>query len=170
MSQDTNAQQSQQAPEQSVSISCCSGGSCASMQSQELSCQSQSQPQPQPDQTANAFWEKLHPKAVSHNKQGENGRTVVVCFDPKEQSRDPKMPNVSTWHNESTVCRLSDVLETENIPQKFFLSPKACAGILRRAESRGKKLPEQLESALKAVIKAGESSTQPESASEEEQS
>lgn len=167
MSQDINAQQTQQSGEQSVSLSCCSGGSCASMQSQELSCQSQ----PQPEQThRDAFWEKLHPKAVSHNKQGENGRTVVVCFDPKEQSRDPKMPNVSTWHNESTVCRLSDVLETENIPQKFFLSPKACAGILRRAESRGKKLPEQLESALRAVIKAGESSTQPESASEEEQS
>ena len=158
MTQETNAQQSQN-QEQSVSLSCCSGGSCSS-KSVELSCESGDAPK------VDAFWEKLHPKTVAHNKQGENGRTYVVCFDPKEQPRDPKMPNVSTWHNEATVCRLSDVLETENIPQKFFLSAKACAGILRRAESRGKKLPEQLEAALRAVIKSGEESDQPDAEQE----
>ena len=114
------------------------------------------------------FWEKLHPKVVSHNRQGEGGQTVVVCFDPKEQVRGGAgMPNVSTWHNEATVCRLSDILETENIPQKFFLSAKACAGILRRAESRGKKLPEQLEAALKAVIQKGDASSEKADSKEE---
>jgi hypothetical protein len=37
------------------------------------------------------------------------------------------------------------------VPQRFFLSATACKGILRRAERRGKKLPELLKAALLAV-------------------
>ena len=43
---------------------------------------------------------------------------------------------------------LSQILMV-NVPQKYYLSPKACLGILRRASVRGKKLPEVLELALK---------------------
>ena len=50
--------------------------------------------------------------------------------------------------------KLSSVLETGPIPEGFFLSAKACAGILRRAEKRGKTLPQQLEAALTAVASA----------------
>jgi hypothetical protein len=46
---------------------------------------------------------------------------------------------------------LSDVLETSAVPPRFYLSAKACAGILRRAERRGKDLPPALQSALEAV-------------------
>ena len=51
------------------------------------------------------------------------------------------------------VCGLSDILETvgEHL-RKYCLSLKACAGILRRAASRGKELPERLAAALKAQI------------------
>ena len=42
---------------------------------------------------------------------------------------------------------LSDILE-ENPDPKYNLSPKACQGILTRANRRGKKLPEMLEQAL----------------------
>ena len=42
---------------------------------------------------------------------------------------------------------LSAVLE-ESAPQRFSLSAKACAGILRRADRRGKKLPPTLVNAL----------------------
>lgn len=45
--------------------------------------------------------------------------------------------------------KLSSVLETGPIPERFFLSAKACAGILRRAEKRGKVLPEVLKQALR---------------------
>ena len=45
---------------------------------------------------------------------------------------------------------LSSVLESE-VPARFYLSAKACQGILRRAEKRGRKLPERLQSALSAV-------------------
>ena len=33
-------------------------------------------------------------------------------------------------------------------PEKYYLSPKACLGILRRASARGKELPELLRKAL----------------------
>jgi hypothetical protein len=53
------------------------------------------------------------------------------------------------------VCSLSDVLETREVPQKYFLSQKACAGIIRRAEKRGKELPAQLRDALTAAAQTG---------------
>jgi hypothetical protein len=42
-------------------------------------------------------------------------------------------------------------LETGDVPQRFFLSATACKGILRRAEKRGKQLPQQLAQALLLV-------------------
>jgi hypothetical protein len=42
-------------------------------------------------------------------------------------------------------------LETGVVPQRFFLSAKACDGILRRAAKRNKKLPLALEAALRQV-------------------
>jgi hypothetical protein len=59
--------------------------------------------------------------------------------------------SISDWPNDANVCLLSDVLETGEVPHRFFLSAKACRGILRRAEKRGKKLPEMLEAALRQV-------------------
>ena len=54
----------------------------------------------------------------------------------------------SESHKDAEECLLSDVLEIGNLPQKYYLSPKACKGILRRAEQRSKKLPNMLEEAL----------------------
>ena len=55
--------------------------------------------------------------------------------------------------SDAGVCGLSDILETvgEHL-RKYCLSLKACAGILRRAASRGKDLPARLAAALKAQI------------------
>jgi hypothetical protein len=47
------------------------------------------------------------------------------------------------------VCSLSATLETGDVPRRYFLSAKACSGILRRADKRGKELPEQLRNALR---------------------
>ena len=62
--------------------------------------------------------------------------------------------STSEWPSDAAVCLLSDILETGDLPQRFFLSATACQGILRRAEKRGKKLPEQLYQALKGVVDA----------------
>ena len=54
---------------------------------------------------------------------------------------------------DGTVCGLSDVLlpMTDDL-LGYILSPRACTGILRRADKRGKKLPEPLELALHEQI------------------
>jgi len=59
----------------------------------------------------------------------------------------------SESHKDAEECLLSDVLETGNLRPEYYLSPKACAGILRRAEVRNKKLPELLYRALLTVSK-----------------
>jgi hypothetical protein len=58
--------------------------------------------------------------------------------------------STSEWPSDAAVCLLSDTLETGDVPQRFYLSAKACQGILRRAEKRGKKLPSALQRALEA--------------------
>ena len=58
--------------------------------------------------------------------------------------------NTLEWPNDAVVCSLSAVLEPTCAP-KYFLSPRACQGILARSERRGKKLPAHLEEALRVV-------------------
>ena len=99
-----------------------------------------------------AFWLALPEKMSRFERQGENGRTLVLCMDPRAQSLGgPWTPNTSDWPNDAAVCSLSQVLETGLIPQRYFLSGTACAGILRRAANRGKSLPPSLAAALEAV-------------------
>ena len=56
---------------------------------------------------------------------------------------------------------LADVLEAD-VPARFYLSPRAAAGILRRAERRGKRLPEALETALRALSRQAKSDSETE--------
>ena len=57
------------------------------------------------------------------------------------------MPNFSESPKDAEDCFLWQILE-EDVPQKYFLSEKACLGILRRSHLRSKTLPEVLETAL----------------------
>ena len=61
------------------------------------------------------------------------------------------MLSTSTWRNGASVCSLWAILERGSLPQRYYLTAKACLGILRRAHRRGKELPELLARALKAV-------------------
>jgi hypothetical protein len=100
-----------------------------------------------------AFLVLLSEKTTRWNQQGKNGGTLVLCMDPKGSRRGESLtPNISEWPNAAAVCSLSQVLEKDSIPQRYSLSPKACAGILRRAEKRGKRLPDMLEAALTARV------------------
>ena len=132
------------------------------------------------DATANEFprwgvWENV-PGAFSSNR-GEDFRIVLeeFCKISEPDAEMPEMPKggghtqtlswetdglwlteLSTYNTgvapsvgkEST---LSQILEA-NVPEKYYLSAKACEGILRRANKRGKQLPEMLETALKQQI------------------
>jgi hypothetical protein len=106
-----------------------------------------------------ASWLDSLGSACRFSRQGTDGRTLVACMDPKEQLHGgSSMPNISAWPNDAAVCGLSQVLETGAIPAKYFLSAKACAGILRRAEKRGKDLPQRQKPAgpnwIRVVVQA----------------
>ena len=59
--------------------------------------------------------------------------------------------NILEYPSDAVASSLSDVLETGEAPQRYYLTSTACRGILRRAAKRGKELPEALKSALLAV-------------------
>ena len=60
-------------------------------------------------------------------------------FGPLNSSECPK---------DAADCSLSRTL-LGTVPSKYYLTKRACLGILRRADKRGKPLPELLELALK---------------------
>ena len=62
------------------------------------------------------------------------------------------MHNTGVSPREEKGSSLSLILQAQ-VPAKYYLTPKACLGILRRAYERGKALPPQLEQAL--MIQAG---------------
>lgn len=64
---------------------------------------------------------------------------------------DSLMLNIGESPREESVSLLSQILEV-NAPEKYFLSVKACRGILTRASRRGKALPELLKTALLEMI------------------
>ena len=55
--------------------------------------------------------------------------------------------NTGESPREENASTLSQIL-TANVPEKYYLSQKACRGILRRASARGKELPPLLKVAL----------------------
>ena len=57
------------------------------------------------------------------------------------------MRNTGESPSEENVSSLSQILQAQ-VPDKYYLSQKACQGILRRASVRGKELPEVLRLAL----------------------
>ena len=59
--------------------------------------------------------------------------------------------NTGEFPSVAVESTLSSILEV-NVPEKYYLSARACEGILRRAERRGKALPEMLKAALEQMI------------------
>ena len=82
----------------------------------------------------------------------EDGQTPEWCEAEALTSLGAcTMPNISERHSDAGESFLSWILEGD-APAKYSLSPKACAGILRRAERRGKALPPMLKTALEQQI------------------
>ena len=105
--------------------------------------------------------------SVSLNRNGWSWKTYQDFFQAKAEGTLPSSfegwMNSGTWGcgklltvnsleypSAAAVCSLSDILETQ-VDLKYFLSAKACRGILRRADKRGKDLPPMLLRALQAV-------------------
>ena len=60
-------------------------------------------------------------------------------------------PSTGACPRDARESTLSQILDL-SAPEKYSLSQKACAGIIRRAEKRGKELPGMLREALMEVI------------------
>ena len=64
------------------------------------------------------------------------------------------MLNIGEYPNEERESFLSQILQSPtDVPQKYYLSARACQGILNRAEKRGKELPAPLKKALEQQAK-----------------
>jgi hypothetical protein len=74
--------------------------------------------------------------------------------------------NIGEYPNEERGCTLFTVLEM-TVPDRYYLSAKACCGILRRAKQRGRTLPAVLEEALKQQIERQQSTQSQETQLEE---
>ena len=88
----------------------------------------------------------LEPSSGAWANSGMGSPTECLTLNSVEH-----MAMIELSHNVGAVCSLSDILETGDVPQRYYLTARACAGILRRADKRGKVLPPQLAAALQAV-------------------
>ena len=79
-----------------------------------------------------------------------NGQTQDWQNCKSVKSHDaPSTLNIGECPNAAVESFLSRILQPmTDVPEKYYLSPKACLGILRRAKERGKELPEELKIAL----------------------
>ncbi len=69
--------------------------------------------------------------------------------------------STTEYHSVVVGSTLSDILlEIGDVEPKYYLSQRACKGILRRAEQRGRTLPPLLKEALLAVIDNEEPETE----------
>ena len=94
---------------------------------------------------------------VLHNRLGyvlclvlqkENGQEQENCWETVSVSHgDALTRSIGEFPREEDVSILSQILMV-GVPEKYYLSQKACLGILRRADARGKELPELLKKAL----------------------
>ena len=75
------------------------------------------------------------------------------------------MPNIGEYPSAGVESSLWQVMEG-NAPVKYYLSKKACEGIIRRAENRDKTLPKLLETALLYRIATADNETKANSSGE----
>ena len=83
----------------------------------------------------------LYLNLINGKMQDASWETVSVSHG------DSSMLSIGAFPREDNVSTLSQIL-MEGVPEKYYFSPKACQGILRRASSRGKILPAVLQKAL----------------------
>ena len=84
---------------------------------------------------------------VYRTEDGQNPGAITLKTAPGALLGEFTMHSFGESPREENASRLSQILE-DSPPQKYCLSARACEGILRRAEKRGKELPKELHEAL----------------------
>jgi hypothetical protein len=98
------------------------------------------------------------------SKDGKNGHTPDLSWEiiPLSLGED-LMLKVGEFPKDASVSSLSSILEV-NVPDGYYLSVRACEGILRRSGERGKPLDPLLKQALLNTIVFMRSKTTPKTA------
>ena len=84
---------------------------------------------------------------VYRTEDGANPGVITLKMVPGALLGEYTTHSFGESPREENASRLSQILE-DSAPQKYYLSEKACAGILNRAQKRGKELPYELREAL----------------------
>lgn len=103
---------------------------------------------PQSSKKSSASRSRKPPVLMCLQRDGQHGGdTTMRWAEDGAWLGECSMRNTGECPNDAVESRLSQILE-ETPQEKYYLTAKACAGILRRAKRRGKKLPELLERVL----------------------
>lgn len=97
----------------------------------------------------------LEPSSEVWQNAGMGSPTGFLTLNIYEHNGFPEQS-----HKCEGVSSLSDILETGDVQQKYYLTENACLGILRRAGRKGKKLPKNLLFALQEAIKEFKTTSQ----------
>lgn len=87
------------------------------------------------------------PMCLCLKKDIQHGESSMTWTEDGALLGELLMRNTGECPNVVVESRLSQILQ-ETAPEKYYLSPRACQGILTRAAKRGKQLPKELEMAL----------------------
>ena len=90
------------------------------------------------------------PLCLLFRKEGGHTQTVIAETDGRLRT-ELSMLSSGEFPSVAADSTLYSVLE-KNVHPKYYLTAKACSGILRRAEKRGKALPKILRIALEQQI------------------
>ena len=103
-------------------------------------------------------WQDLSEQMIPYYHQKAEAGPVLAWFPGHGHGSHGgfSMLNTSECHNAAAASFLSQILETAPIPQRFFLSAKACQGFLSRSDGRERALPHLLRVALENTAKGSE--------------
>lgn len=84
-------------------------------------------------------------------KTPNNINADLYLLDSVKQIKLNLFLNSSCIPNNLTESSIEEMVQTEEIPEKFYLSPQACKGILRRKDERDIKMNLQLEKLMTTI-------------------
>ena len=91
------------------------------------------------------LWSKTF-KPIKNNLDAE-----LYLLDYVNRVSPSKYLNSSPSPNNPTYGNLKDIAQSKDVPEKFYLSPKGCAGILRRKGERNIKMNPELEKLMQKI-------------------
>lgn len=102
-------------------------------------------------QRSSASSNRKLPMCLSLKRDGQTPGASTMTWGPGALLGEYTMRSFGEFPSVANESRLSQILEG-SAPRKYYLSARACAGILNRAQRRGKALPEVLKAALENQI------------------